>query len=274
MRLYSFQSKEFVNRVLNSEETRIDYDTINSSDFTYRHHRTKDIYDGEDFIYCFFPLRRDISEVRELIYNAVFENLSFFSLWYRIDLQNSMLMEFEVPDDVGIIGEVSCDMILTQGEITKLLSLPYEEYCKEAEQYENVLPYIDKNWLIGVYDINSSKYLPYNVYEFTPLVNKGGLFEDTVLLVVDETKAKIKFYEEVTNTRVSRFNRGLGIGFDKFKDTDEYKTFKEYCGVSDENRYKMQNPEYEVQFDKEKYTLRAFGEMIAKHKQGTLKTAV
>lgn len=267
MRLYSIQSKEFINRVLNSKEPIINYDNVDTAGFTFKHPRTKSIYNDEDFIYCFAPLRHDITEGRKIIYHLIFKNLAFFSSWYKLDLKNSVLIEFEVPDNIGIIGEINSTALPSEEDISNLYNLSYDEYLEQNKQdkvFENVLPYINTSWIVAVYDINVSDYLPRNVYEFKPLINKGGILEDTSLFVCNAPAASMEFYNKITHKSVNKFTIKQNKDFTLFKATKEFETFKEYIKLSEENLYKIQYPLHSIQSDKERYNLKALDELITK----------
>lgn len=150
MRVYSIQDFGFVIKWLECFHKGIctvDNNVLGTNEDTLDLLNKKDIYGGKDFIYTFYNSIWQSNPKEFLRKNNDLYGLidSFTGNAY---MNNLCLIELEVPDNVGILGVIgrdySCEQIVCK-----------EVADKTNNNYEYVIPYVKKEWVLEIYNLSS-----------------------------------------------------------------------------------------------------------------------
>lgn len=162
MKCYTLQTKIFIEHLLSLFDAgyeEISCDNIDTDDFVFYQNRSKDIYDGEDFIYTFYNKSFDSDNGNIFMandYEKINHTMRYY--WATFDEVNNFnrlgLLELDIPDNANVIfGEIDGNKIITKD----LINL-------SSESYELILSSIKKEWIVEYYTYKSIPSIPIHYY--------------------------------------------------------------------------------------------------------------
>lgn len=154
MRCFTFQNISVVTRWLKllSDFSIVTRDNIDGDNFHFTQSRTKDCYEGKDFIYTFYHYTYD-----EIDYPKYWLKDNYYLTnilkWYfsGFRYEELAMIELNISNDVGIFGEL---------DSVKVVS---EHYVQNNDKvFEYVLPYLNKDWIVDYYLFKKIPDIPIN----------------------------------------------------------------------------------------------------------------
>lgn len=144
MRCYTFQNIKIVTWWMELFKSGVDIVTpsnIDNDNFHFVQSRTKDCYDGNDFIYTFYRYAYDVLNYPKAWLKDNYYLTSVLKWCFPgFSYDNMIMVDLDVPGDIGIFGEIDS------------FSTVSEHYVQSVNKtFEYVLPYLDKDWIIEYY---------------------------------------------------------------------------------------------------------------------------